>query len=525
MSLQVFNTLSGKKEEFAPIDGKTVRIYACGPTVYDSSHLGHARMAIVWDMIQRYLRWLGYNVIFVRNITDVDDKIINRAKELGTSPDQLARRYTFEFWRDMYALNVMPPDFEPKATEFIAPMIQFVTDLIQSGHAYEAKGDVYFDVASFKEYGKLSKQNLEQLQSGAREQVRSQNELVNIKKNPVDFALWKSADQGELGWSSPWGYGRPGWHLECSTMIRSVLGETIDIHGGGEDLVFPHHENEIAQSESLYKKSLAKYWLHNSFVQVSAEKMSKSLGNFKTIEDLLQHYSADTLRLLILQTHYRNPIDFTADSLAGAKTAALRLVRAAAFSRGHDTNGTDVPPPVAAAIAEVRKQFTDAMNNDFNSAIALSALFSLADKAFQTKNTAEQAAYGSALVELAGVLGFTLADRRNQIEPETARGVMDLVLKLRKNARENKDYATSDLIRNQLAELGINVMDAPGGASGKRAKIRLLEKSFHFGTYKSHYFPSISCFCDFNWTNKVVLCKSREVKFSAPCFSTTPPFD
>ncbi|MBS1954550.1 MAG: cysteine--tRNA ligase [Cyanobacteria bacterium SZAS-4] len=468
MSLQVFNTLSNKKEEFVPIDGKNVRMYACGPTVYDSSHLGHARMAIVWDVIQRYLRSVGYNVTFVRNITDVDDKIINRAKELGISPDQLARQYTFEYWRDMYALNVMAPDFEPKATEFIAPMIQFVRELIDAGHAYEANGDVYFDVASFNDYGKLSKQNLEQLQSGAREQVRTQEDLASIKKNPVDFALWKSADEGELGWPSPWGYGRPGWHLECSTMIRTVLGESIDIHGGGEDLVFPHHENEIAQSESLFKKNMAKYWMHNSFVQVSAEKMSKSLGNFKTIKSLLENYSADTLRLLILQTHYRNPIDFTADSLAAAKTAVLRLVRAAALDAELEQNG-DVPAKVRDAIAETEKQFSDAMDNDFNTAVAISALFSLGDKVFQTKDASEQKAYAAALVRLAKVLGFTLADTRKKIEPETAKGVMDLVLELRKNARENKDYATSDLIRKELAQLGINVMDAPGGATWEKA--------------------------------------------------------
>lgn len=483
MSLQIFNTLSNKKEEFVPLDGKNVRIYACGPTVYDSSHLGHARMAIVWDVIQRYLRHLDYKVTFVRNITDVDDKIINRAREVGISPDQLSRQYTFEFWQDMYALNVMPPDFEPKATEFIAPMIQFVEDLIAAGHAYEANGDVYFDVASFKEYGKLSKQNLEQLQSGAREQVRAQQDLAALKKSPVDFALWKSADQNELGWSSPWGHGRPGWHLECSTMIRTVLGKTIDIHGGGEDLVFPHHENEIAQSESLHKQSLAKYWLHNSFVQVSAEKMSKSLGNYKTIKDLLQNYSADTLRLLVLQTHYRNPIDFTADSLAAAKTAMLRLVRAAAVIGHNETNGDGrvepgaeahsekvdgIPQKIASVISEIEKAFSEAMDNDFNTAVAITSLFSLGDKVFQTKDKLEQKAYAVALIRLARILGFTLTDTRNEIEPETAKGVMDLVLELRKNARENKDYATSDLIRNQLAKLGINVMDSSSGPTWEK---------------------------------------------------------
>ncbi len=257
--IQVFNTLSGKKEDFVPLSGKTVKIYACGPTVYDSSHLGHARKEIVWDTVQRYLRFLGYDVIYVRNITDVDDKIINRAKERGIGPDRLAREYTYAFWRDMDALNVASPDFEPRATEFISQMIAFVQDLIKKGHAYESGGDVYFDVASFKDYGKLGKQNLEQLLVGARDQVIAQETLSQLKKSPVDFALWKSAGTEELGWPSPWGHGRPGWHLECSTMVKHILGDTIDIHSGGEDLVFPHHENEIAQSEALHEKPLAKY--------------------------------------------------------------------------------------------------------------------------------------------------------------------------------------------------------------------------------------------------------------------------
>ncbi len=270
--IQVFNTLTGKKEDFVPVSGKTVKIYACGPTVYDSSHLGHARKEIVWDTVQRYLRFVGYDVIYVRNITDVDDKIINRAKERGIGPDKLAREYTFAFWEDMHALNVQAPDFEPRATEFIAQMISFVEGLIKAGHAYQAGGDVYFDVGSFNDYGKLGKKNLDELMVGAREQVVAQEELQKLKKNAVDFALWKSADKDELGWQSPWGYGRPGWHLECSTMVKHILGETIDIHSGGEDLVFPHHENEIAQSEALHKHPLARYWLHNGFIQVSQEK-------------------------------------------------------------------------------------------------------------------------------------------------------------------------------------------------------------------------------------------------------------
>ena len=466
-SLQVFNTLSGKKEPFVPIDGNKVRIYACGPTVYDSSHLGHARMAIVWDVIQRYLRFSGYEVTYVSNITDVDDKIINRAAAMGIRPEQLARQCTFEYWRDMCDLNVAPPDAEPKATEFIAPMLEFIQALIDKGHAYAADGDVYFDVPSFKGYGKLSKQDLDQLIVGAREQVRSQEELQSAKKNPVDFALWKRSKPEELGWTSPWGYGRPGWHLECSTMIRKVLGESIDMHGGGEDLVFPHHENEIAQSESLFAKPLAKYWLHHSFVQVNAEKMAKSLGNYKSIRDLLQSFSGDSLRLLLLQTHYRNPIDFTAESLTAARTAVQRLVRAAAFAQEAENNITP-SKTVSAALEDLKTQFIESMNNDFNTAVALSALFTVSDKVFQTKDKTEQLLYAHALVKYARILGFTLKDTRTELDADTAKSVMDLVLELRKSARERKDYTTSDLIRHKLSDLGINVMDTAGGATWEK---------------------------------------------------------
>lgn len=478
--IQVFNTLTNKKEEFVPINGKKVSLYACGPTVYDSSHLGHARMAVVWDVIQRYLRFAGYEVTFVRNITDIDDKIINRSKELGIRPDQLSRHYLYEFWADMHALNVAAPDIEPRATEYLNQMIKMAEDLVQKGAAYEAGGDVYFDVAACKNYGKLGKKNIEDLLVGAREQVRSQDELQQLKRNPVDFALWKSCAETETGWHSPWGFGRPGWHLECSSMIKAVLGETIDIHGGGEDLVFPHHENEKAQSESLHDKQLAKYWLHNSFVQVSEEKMSKSLGNYKTIADLLRDFSADTLRLFILQTHYRNPIDFNPESLMGAKQALVRLVRAALFAETKSSNKFDPKGRFAfdakaaevyaadQTLAEFHKEFVAAMDNDFNTAVAISQLFSLADKILQSKGDAEKKLWASALKNYAGVLGMTLEDTRKKIDEKTTEQVLDLVLQLRQKARANKDYATSDLIRNELLKSGINVMDTADGASWEK---------------------------------------------------------
>jgi cysteinyl-tRNA synthetase len=462
--LKVFNTLTAEKEDFVPLNGKQVKMYACGPTVYDLCHLGHARMAITFDIIVRYLRFAGYDVIFVRNITDVDDKIIKRAHERGMRPEQLAREYTYTFWKDMHVLNVISPDFEPRCTEYIGQMVEFIKQLIAGNHAYQSGSDVYFDVSSFKEYGKLKKQSLDDLLVGARDQVRSQEDLKDVKRNPVDFALWKGAASGEPGWDSPWGNGRPGWHLECSTMIKHVLGETIDIHGGGEDLVFPHHENEIAQSEALHSKPFVRYWLHNSFVQVDAEKMSKSLCNFRTIEEVLQTYSPDTIRMFLLQTHYRSPIEFTAENMNAAKSAMARLIRAARLDES--TNHVDVQKLIDSheELRAFDADFRDAMNNDFNTPIAVSVLFALADKVFQAPQDPQSTRpFAQALKHFASVLGFTLEDTSRQIDNSTAESVLELVLQLRESARTNKDYATSDLIRNSLQNLGIKVMDVKGG--------------------------------------------------------------
>ena len=464
--IQVFNTLTGKKEDFVPVSGKTVKIYACGPTVYDSSHLGHARKEIVWDTVQRYLRFVGYDVIYVRNITDVDDNIINRAKERGIGPDKLAREYTFAFWEDMHALNVQAPDFEPRATEFIAQMISFVEGLIKAGHAYQAGGDVYFDVGSFNDYGKLGKKNLDELMVGAREQVVAQEELQKLKKNAVDFALWKSADKDELGWQSPWGYGRPGWHLECSTMVKHILGETIDIHSGGEDLVFPHHENEIAQSEALHKHPLARYWLHNGFIQVSQEKMAKSLGNFKTIKDLLHEYEPDAIRLFVLQTHYRNPIDFSPESLAAVKSGLQRLVRAAHLNDGLELKGA-AGKDILAAAEKFKAEFRQAMNNDFNTAIAISHLYQIADQisALKDKESAARQVLIDVLLEHAAVLGLTLLDNRKNLKDEQKEKLVGILLEMRQKAKADKDFDRADAIRKQLTDIGIAVMDTPQGAT------------------------------------------------------------
>lgn len=456
-------------------------MYACGPTVYDLSHLGHARMALTFDVIQRYLRFIGYDVTFVRNITDVDDKIINRAKELNILPEQIALKYTDTFHKDMDDLNAARPDIEPRATEYIEKMLEFTQSLIDAGHAYEAGGDVYFDVLSFKPYGKLKKQSLDEMMQGAREQVRSQSELQELKKNHFDFALWKSVNKDEPGWQSPWGWGRPGWHLECSTMIKNVLGETIDIHGGGEDLVFPHHENEIAQSEALHKKTLANYWIHNSFVQVEAEKMSKSLGNFRTIQSILESYSADTIRFFVLQTHYRSPIEFTEKSMEAAKAGIARLIRAAQFSV--EANGKAAENIDLAPVQKLEQEFRKAMDNDFNTPQAVSALFGFADTIFVTDDASTAKKYTEELRRYAAVLGFTLEDTRRALDPATTAKLkeivqsltetspntddtsqlMDILLGAREQARANKDYKRSDMIRDRLLEVGIKVMDVKGG--------------------------------------------------------------
>jgi len=481
--LKIHNTLTGKKEEFVPITPGKVLMYTCGPTVYDLSHLGHARKELTFDMIQRYLRFIGFDVTNVRNITDIDDKIINRAKELNIRPEQLARRFTYTFWKDMDDLNAAAPDLEPRATEYIPQMIAFAEQLIKNGHAYESSGDVYFDVSSFADYGKLKKQSLEDLLHGAREQVRSQEELKELKKNPVDFALWKSTATTEAGWQSPWGWGRPGWHLECSSMIKNVMGETIDIHGGGEDLVFPHHTNEVAQSEALHGKSLANYWIHNSFVQVEAEKMSKSLGNFRTIQSVLESYSPDTVRLFVLQTHYRSPIEFTEESLEAAKAGTSRLLRAARFAHDDDAhktvqNGKGIQTYLKAdhrclqsllkdaeageAISKLHADFVEAMDNDFNTPQAISALFQMADLIFTTKEAGLKAKYAAALKSYSAVLGFRLTDTGKIIDKETGAQLVETMLDLRDNARANKDYKQSDLIRDALLKLGIKVMDVKG---------------------------------------------------------------
>jgi cysteinyl-tRNA synthetase len=469
----IYNSLTKRKDEFKPLNDKKITIYACGPTVYDYSHIGHARVCILWDVIQRYLRFRGYDVTFVRNVTDIEDKIINRAKELGIRPDQVARKYLYEFWRDMEALNVQPPDVEPRATEYVSQMIDFIKGLIEKGHAYASQGDVYYDVRSLPSYGQLTRQSLDDMLVGSREQVQSQSVLEERKRNPADFALWKGASEAESGWMSPWGFGRPGWHLECSAMIKNVLGETIDLHGGGEDLLFPHHENEIAQSTGLHGKPLASFFVHNSFVQVDSEKMAKSLGNFKTIREILQDYSADDIRMFLLQTHYRNPIDFSAEGLNAAKVATQRLVRVASeaypehlnHNAKADQSSLKKPDWKDPVIDKLHDEFVEAMDNDFNTAVAVALLFTFAESISKEKDEARKTNLGKALRFYGAVLGLTLSDNRKELSNEVASKLVDLVLQIRAQSKDKKDYATSDLIRSELTKYGINVMDTPSGST------------------------------------------------------------
>src|SRR5438874_9268846 len=366
MPLRVFNTLANEKQDFTPVRPGRIGVYVCGITVYDLAHIGHARMLTAFDAAVRALRWMGWQVNFVRNWTDVDDKIIRRAGERGEDPQQFAARYIDECRRDMQALNILPADVEPKATENIPEMIEIISKLIERGHAYASAGDVYFSVRSFPDYGKLSKRNLDDLQSGARVEPGEQ------KHDPLDFALWKAAKPGEpasVTWQSPWGPGRPGWHIECSAMSQKYLGTTFDVHGGGKDLVFPHHENEIAQSEAASGQPLARFWLHNGFVTIDAEKMSKSLGNFRTIRDLLRHWDGESLRAFLLSTHYRHPINFTEQALADADRRVEyfyeSLAKGDAYLAQRKFGGE------AKLLPESLDEFRAAMDDDFNTADAL----------------------------------------------------------------------------------------------------------------------------------------------------------
>ncbi|KGQ45370.1 cysteine--tRNA ligase [Gallibacterium anatis] len=457
--LKIFNTLKREKEIFTPIHPNQVGMYVCGVTVYDLCHIGHGRTFVSFDVIARYLRYLGYHLTYVRNITDVDDKIIKRALENHETCEHLVDRMVAEMYKDFDALNIQRPDFEPRATHHIPEIIALVQRLIDNGHAYVAQnGDVMFDVDSFPEYGKLSRQDLSQLQAGARVEIN------DIKKNPMDFVLWKMSKENEPSWQSPWGAGRPGWHIECSAMNCKQLGEHFDIHGGGSDLMFPHHENEIAQSCGAHGGAYVNYWLHSGMIMVDKEKMSKSLGNFFTIRDVLQHYDAESVRYFLLTAHYRSQLNYSEENLKLAHSALERLYTAL---RGTDANAK------AAGGEQFVEAFKAAMDDDFNTPGALSVLFDMARELNKLK--AEQDpqtdAFAARLRELAGVLGLLYQDPETFLQAgmdDDETKIIETLIAQRNQARANKDWATADAARDKLTAMGVVIEDGANGTTWRK---------------------------------------------------------
>jgi cysteinyl-tRNA synthetase len=495
--MKVYNTLSAQKEEFPPPSDE-VKIYVCGVTPYDNSHLGHAMSYIVFDVVRRYLRFRGYKVKYIQNITNVDDKIINRANQLGISTDELANKYIDSFKEDMTALNIIPPDKQPYATEEIPKMLEVIQGLIAKGFAYTANGSVYFRVRNAPDYGKLSHRTLDSMMSGARVDPGEE------KEHPMDFVLWKAAKPGEPSWTSPWGQGRPGWHIECTAMSLKYLGNTLDIHGGGQDLIFPHHENEIAQSESFTGiKPFVKYWMHNGLLQLGEEKMSKSLGNLVTIKEALKKYSADAIRIFILMSHYRSPLTYSEEALESVRGGIRRLVQAA----HPDTPSHKGEPESVSTANDYRQRFEAAMDDDFNTPQAIAILFDLAsiiNRAANLDYLNQVSDYRVLFNDIAGVLGLKLettaqfsgqvdrdrisrediAKSRGEklhhlldtiegivVDPdkdiETVRGYVNLALAVRDSLRKEKQFKLADEIRNRLTGCGFTIEDTPAGARWK----------------------------------------------------------
>jgi len=455
--IRISNTMTRTKEEFVPLTSGEVRMYVCGVTVYDYSHIGHARSAIVFDVIRRYLAFKGYRVTFVKNYTDVDDRIIRRANEAGVSPREFAERYVAAEREDMAALGVLAPDVDPKATEHVSEMLELIERLVASGHAYPVDGDVYFEIRRFPPYGRLSGKNLDELVAGARVEVDER------KREPRDFALWKSSKPGEPAWESPWGPGRPGWHIECSAMAMRYLGESFDLHGGGEDLIFPHHECEIAQSEACTGKPLARYWVHNGMVNMGKEKMSKSLGNTLNIREIVKRHDPDALRLWMLGTHYRNMIEWSEERVEESARALDRLARLLHDAvTVRDAGGAASLPP---ALAEFRPRFEKAMDDDFNTPQALGVLFDFG-RALAEARDRQAGAPGAfvagvaELAQLARVLG--LFGRGAPVDGPGA--AVERLVTARGEARARRDFKRADELRDEIARLGWLVEDTPAGS-------------------------------------------------------------
>ena len=461
--MKIYNTMTRKKEEFVPIDKNEVKIYACGPTVYNYIHIGNARPLCVFDVLRRYLEYRGYNVKFVQNFTDIDDKIIKRANEEGVSYDKISEKYIKEFWTDADGLNFKHATVHPKATENIDEIINIIQTLMDKGYAYEAGGDVYFRTLKFKEYGKLSHQPIEDLESGARIAIGE------VKEDPLDFALWKGAKPGEPYWDSPWGKGRPGWHIECSAMNRKYLGNTIDIHCGGKDLVFPHHENEIAQSECANGCTFAKYWMHNGYINVDNVKMSKSLGNFKTVREIADVYGYEVIRYFLISAHYRSPINYNIEIIEQCKSALERLYTcrdSLDFALKNAQNEPCGNEDNLIALFESRKnEFITAMDDDLNTADGIAALFELTkdiNTHILSKNVSKSVCEKAAQIfdEICDVLGLLYNRKNNDVG-----GDIEALIEKREEARKNKDWAAADKIRDDLKAQGIILKDTPQGVT------------------------------------------------------------
>ncbi len=459
--MKIYNTMTRRKEEFVPIDPNLVRIYVCGPTVYNFFHIGNARPFVVFDTLRRYMEYRGYKVKFVQNFTDVDDKIINRGREEGITAQEVADKYIAEYYKDAAALNVRKATVHPRVSEHIQEIIDFVQTLIDKGYAYEVNGDVYYSTRKFKDYGKLSGQNIDDLEAGARIQVG------DIKEDPLDFALWKARKEpDEIAWESPWGMGRPGWHIECSAMSKKHLGDTIDIHAGGEDLQFPHHENEIAQSEACNGCKFANYWMHNGFITIDNEKMSKSKGNFFTVRDILQHFDGEVLRFFLLAGHYRGPINFSDSLMEQAKNGLARMENAKATLQHLAANGSDgitvAEKKSLEDLEQYKVKFCEKMDDDLNTADAITAVFELITAVnTQVKDGASKEYAKEALgrlTELTGVLGLLEKDENEAVDPEIQQLVDE-----RQAARKAKDFARADEIRDILKAKGITLKDTPQG--------------------------------------------------------------
>ena len=464
--MKIYNTLTRQKETFIPLEENKIKMYVCGPTVYNFFHIGNARPFMIFDAFRNYMEYRGYEVTYVQNFTDVDDKIIKRANEEGISPIEVAEKYIAEYFKDADALGIKRATVHPRVTENIENIITFIEDLISKGFAYELNGDVYFNSQAYKEYGKLSKQNLEELNLGARIDVNDE------KKHPIDFALWKAKKEGEIGWQSPWGEGRPGWHIECSVMSARYLGDTIDIHAGGQDLIFPHHENEIAQSEARSGKQFARYWMHNGYINVDNQKMSKSLGNFFTVRDILSEFSGQVIRFFLLSAHYRNPVNFSKELILQAKAGMERLANSKerlVFTISHakgQMNESELE--LVSALENHRDRFIEAMDDDINTADAISIIFELAR--FSNTNVNENSSLEwaeknlSLFNELTGVLNIIKAEDTDSNDNEQ----IEKLIKDRVEAKKNKDFALADAIRDELKSMGIEIEDTRQGTKWKK---------------------------------------------------------